>query len=179
MTTAEGKVTYTLSICSTDRSSGNHNNAVFDIAWDQVLPPNFTAFKVSWCMQTSGGIYKDGNVNYCTGRVFADFGCRSYNWDTTRRGPGTSIGFIFRDQQTSTTASNYLSCWNDFNCPKVIQRPSGNFLNVMVTNNTSGGLLFDTDSGGVPKTDMTSWFMIMEFTPIEDSLIWDQRFQGV
>jgi hypothetical protein len=53
--------TYTLFISSNDRISGNHNNGVYQVNWDDFLPKQFTDYKMTMAFQSSGGNYKDSS----------------------------------------------------------------------------------------------------------------------
>jgi len=52
---------YTLFLSSTDKISGTNNNATFNINWDSFLPRDYDTYKVSFSLQTAGGLYKDSS----------------------------------------------------------------------------------------------------------------------
>ena len=53
------KKNYTLFLNSNDRISGTHNNATFQINWDDFLPRTYTSYKMNFNFQTVGGYYID------------------------------------------------------------------------------------------------------------------------
>jgi len=170
------KRTYTLFVNSNDKISGNHNNASFDIHWNDFLPLDFDMYKVIFSFQTTGGNYKDGTYNtvpyvFSTAKVHMNFQGRSYTYDTALKSQSAALGFIQRDIQTTTTASNTLSCFYLQNPPKCIVRPNTNVLTVSVYNSfINNTLLSDTNAAGTALLgDMTPWSMVLEFIPIGDS----------
>ena len=52
---------YTLFLSSSDKISGTNNNATFDVNWDSFLPREYDTYKVSFSLQTAGGLYKDSS----------------------------------------------------------------------------------------------------------------------
>jgi hypothetical protein len=172
--------TYTLYINSADKISGTNNAAVFNVDWEEFLPHNFNEYKMVFSFQTTGGYYKDtgSTAIYSTAKVSADFGTRQFCYDTARRGSSTTIGYISRDQQTSTTSSNILTCFYYQFPAKSMTRPSNNSFTVSVTNMFSGLPMTNTDNTGTATSDMTNWQMCMEFFPISTSLVSDMKFQN-
>ena len=175
------KQTYTLFINSNDKISGTNNNGYYDIHWDDFLPRDYTAYKMIYSFQTTGGYYGDGTYSstryvFSTAKVIMNLQGRNYSYDTSTKSPSVSLGFIQRDLQTSTSSSNCLSCFYLQNPPKTISRPNQNLINIQIVNaynstSTNQVLLTDTTTatGGSLSSDMTSWTMICEFIPIGDS----------
>jgi AAA15 family ATPase/GTPase len=173
--------TYTLFINSADKISGTNNNASFFVDWCQVLPDAYNEYKMIFTFQTSGGYYKDlsGSAIYSTAKVSADFGSRQFAYDTAKRGPTNTIGYISRDQQTTTTSSNILSCFYYQYPAKTMVKPTNTVFTVSVTNMYSGLALVNTDGGGNPQSDMTPWQACFEFFPISSSLNNDMKFHNL
>jgi hypothetical protein len=172
--------TYTLYINSADKISGTNNNANFYVEWESFLPVNYNEYKMVWCLQTTGGYYKDtgSTTIYSTAKVSADFTTRQFSYDTAKGGPTNTIAYITRDQKTSTTSSNILTSFYYQFPAKTMQRPSNNTFNVSITNMYTGVPFVNTDSGGTAQSDMTNWQMCMEFFPIESSLVKNVMFQN-
>lgn len=172
---------YVLYLNSVDKVSGTNNAATFNVDWQDFLPTNFNEYKVIWSFQTTGGYYKDATNNsaiYSTAKVAADFGSRQFCYDTARKGPCTTLGYISRDQQTSTTSSNILTAFYYQYPAKSMTRPSITSLIVTITNMFSGLPFVNTDSTSVAQSDMTNWQMCLEFIPIVSSEVIDVRFQN-
>jgi hypothetical protein len=53
------KRNYSLYLSSNDRISGTHNNATYQINWDDFLPREYQFYKVIFSMQTTGRYYID------------------------------------------------------------------------------------------------------------------------
>ena len=53
------KKSYTVFLNSTDKVSGNNNNATYQINWDDFLPRDVDFYKLVFSFQTSGGYYRD------------------------------------------------------------------------------------------------------------------------
>jgi hypothetical protein len=278
------EVTYSLVVNSQDKIAGTHNNATFNIEWDNFLPVDIKEYKVRYTFQSTAGYYNDGvfqtnplvptngvatvatttavrsgtsvitfasahaslivgeyvygvgisqgttivkvtgavvnlslpvfatisaatdlqivtaaSVNlirFSSARVLANFGSKSYSYDTNVKGQSVNIGNIVRDTQSMSSRSNDFNSDYRQNCPRSIQRPASNVFTVAIKNNSvfQGGItaytvdntaasygssptnwnfLCDTAyiSQGAPvagslKGDMTPWTMVMEFTPI-------------
>lgn len=167
------KTSYTLYLNSADRISGNHNNAMFEVHFNDFLPEKYDQYKVLFSMQTSGGYYKDssGGTVYSTAKINVNFGGKSFSYDTGTKSESLTLGYIARDIQSTTSTSNVLSCFYSYNAPKTINRPTTNNINIQVINvqSTTGALFVTTDSAGVAQSDMTPYCMIIEFQPIDSS----------
>jgi hypothetical protein len=97
---------------------------------------------------------------------------RSFSFDTATKAPSITLGYAQRDIQTSASASNSYSTFYLQFPPKTIARPNQNMITVTINNvNGVGLVLTDTDTTGKVATDMTSWTMILEFTPVESSKV--------
>jgi hypothetical protein len=169
---------YTLFLNSADKISGNNNSATFFIDWEQFLPKNYNEFKVNYSFQTVGGYYKDtaGSACYSTAKVSVNFGSRSFCYETSTRGTTNTLGYIYRNIQTTTSDSNYLSSSYMQLPPKTIGRPGANSVTFTITNMYSGAVLTNTDNTGTATSDMTSWQCVLEFVPISASKIQDEHY---
>jgi hypothetical protein len=117
----------------------------------------------------TGSIYSGAKVN-------VNFGTRSYSFDTSTKSASYCIGYIQRDPQSSTTSSNTLSCFYAQNPPKTMNRPNQNIINIQVYNAQNPAFFFvNTDNSGNALSDMTAFNMCIEFVPIDDSIISDQK----
>jgi len=103
---------------------------------------------------------------------------RSFSFDTSTKSESYTLGFIQRDVQSTTSSSNSFSAFYLQAPPKTMSRPNQNMLTISIYNNTNGLLLTDTSqyTPTVVLTDMTPWNMILEFTPIDDSIITTQYY---
>ena len=111
---------------------------------------------------------------FASARIAFDTGGKSHSFDTKSLSQSTTIGYLNRDIQTSTSSSNTLSCFHNQNSAKTISRPNQNVITIQIYNTSTttatNSLLFDTNSAGTAlSTDMSNWNMIIEFIPIEDS----------
>lgn len=281
-------VTYSLVLNSNDRVSGTHNNATFNIEWDNFLPVDIKEYKICYAFQSTGGYYSDGvfqktplatttgvtsvttgasvsnngnstitftastglivgdfvygvgiatgttitlvtgnavnlsipifaniaggtalqivtaatvnSASFSSARILANFGGKSYSYDTGVKGQSLNLGNISRDTQTLTSKSNTFSAFYCQWAPRVISRPINNQFSISVVNNSvfQGGpvsynsnntiasygsaasnsnFLCDTTniSQGAPVAstmiaDMTPWNMIIEFIPIDKKI---------
>jgi hypothetical protein len=169
--------TYSLVLSSASKVSGNNNAAVFTILWEDFLPPKYNMYKVAFNFQTVGGNYKDGSyigqsTIFSSAIIKINFGGRSFSFDSSNLCPSTSLGVIQRDLQTSTSASNTLSCYYLFNAPRTISKPTTNQITVNIINQSTGTPLVDSNTAGTSLlTDMTNWTMFLEFIPIADDIV--------
>jgi hypothetical protein len=169
--------TYSLVLSSVNKISGNNNAAVFTVLWEDFLPRRYNMYKVAFNYQCVGGNYKDGIYNtvstiFSSAIIKINFGGRSYSFDSATLGPSTSLGVVQRDLQTSTSASNTLSCYYLFNAPRTISTPTTNQITVQILNQSTGTLLVDTNTAGTSLlSDMTNWTMFLEFIPICDDVL--------
>jgi hypothetical protein len=167
--------TYSLIINSTNRVSGTNNNATFDIHWDDFLPKEYNMYKVAFNFQAVGGNYKDGTYStvpivFSSASIKVNLNGRSYSFDTSTSAPSQTLGIIQRDLQTSTSASNTLSCYYLFNAPRTISKPSQTLTTFQIFNQSTNALLVDTNSAGTAlSADMTNWTMLLEFIPIKNN----------
>lgn len=166
--------TYSLVINSANKISGTNNNATFDIHWDDFLPKEYNMYKVAFNFNSVAGYYKDATYSsvltfFTSASIKVNFGGRSYSFDTSTTAPSQTLGIIQRDLQASTTTSNTLSCYYLFNAPRTISKPTQTITTFQIFNQSTGGLLVDTNSGGTAlASDMTNWTMILEFIPIKN-----------
>jgi hypothetical protein len=81
------------------------------------------------------------------------------------------MGIITRDlQSASSVVVNTFSAFFYQNTSKCIGRPLSNQLSVQIYNNYNNLLLVNTDTNGVPTTDMTNWTLFLEFIPIQNEV---------
>jgi hypothetical protein len=164
--------TYSLVINSKDKIGGTNNNATFDIHWSDFLPKDVNMYKVAFNFHAVGGYYKDGTYDstltfFSSASIKVNFGGRSYSFDTSTSGPSYTLGIVQRDLQGSATTSNIISCYYLFNAPRTISKPIETTTTFQIINQSTGGLLVDTDSDGTTlDDDMTNWTMLLEFIPI-------------
>jgi len=167
-------ITYTLVLNSAGRITGSHNNAMFDVGWEDFLPEDNTLYSVRFAFQCVGGYYKDysaSNFIYQSALVNVDFGCRNFSYDPVKACQSTLLGIIRRDPQNATTIGASLNCLYDSNPPRTISKPTNSQLNVKIVNQNDGLPFLNTDSTGTSQTtDMTPWTMIIEFTPLTISV---------
>jgi hypothetical protein len=192
------QISYTLYLSSLNKISGSANNADFNINWDTFLPRKWDYYKVRFTFLSKGGYFFDSisnSTNYSTGKIYADFGSNSFSYDTAKSGSSLVLGVIQRELQTTSTYIDTMSITNntsatatvgatkettkyssahyykaklDDNCPKTINRPSNNILNVKIYNTygTESSLLVNTNDSGTAQSDFVNWDMQIEFTPI-------------
>jgi len=169
-------MSYTLVINSSDKITGTNNNSTYYVNFDSFLPQTFNKYRVNMCFQTNGGYYKDGTYNstnyiFSTAKVFINLNSKKYSYDTSTKSSSLCAGLIQRDQQTSTSASNTLSCFYLQNPSFTIERPYNNSVGIQVYNSyLTNVLLTDTNAAGTALApDMSSYTLIMEFIPIKTS----------
>jgi hypothetical protein len=85
-------------------------------------------------------------------------------------GQSSTLGYSQRDIQTSTSTSNSFSTFYLDFPPKTINRPNQNLITISIFNAFNNFLLVDTNKGGTVKTDMSNWNLILEFTPVQNSV---------
>lgn len=164
------KTSYNLYLSSADKISGTHNNAMYEVHFNDFLPEKYDQYKVVFSMQTSGGYYKDnGTTVYSTAKVNVDFGGKSFSYDTATKSESLTLGYIARDIQSTTSTSNVLSCFYNYNAAKTISRPTTNIINIKIINLQSNTAFVTTDAGGTAQGDMTPYSMLIEFQPIDSS----------
>ena len=170
------KRSYTVYINSKDKMPGNkNNNATYQINWDDFLDRKYNIYKLYWNLTTSADEYVDESIatGFTSAIVNIDFGCKTYSFDTGIKGSSSCIGYIYRDSLDNTTFPlNYFSCSHLQNAPKMLNRPTQNFITVSIINAGDGVTpLTSTISPGLPNTDMSNYYMQLEFIPVEDSKI--------
>jgi hypothetical protein len=140
------------------------------------------------------------SISFSSARIMANFGGKSYSYDTGVKGQSLNIGNISRDTQTLTTKSNTFSAFYCQWAPRVISRPMNNQFTISVLNNSvfQGGVVSYTSNNAVASygstasnnnflcdtanisqgapvastlaVDMTPWNMIIEFIPINKKI---------
>ena len=105
------------------------------------------------------------------GRIVMNSLSRSFSFDISTKSASYTLGFIQRDVQSTTSNSNSFSAFYLQAPPKTMNRPNQNMVAISIYNNTNNLLLTDTSqyTSITVLTDMTSWNMKLEFSPIEDS----------
>ena len=172
---------YTFYLNSSDKQSGTNNNAIFYINWDQLLKhddSNKTRYKVTFNITVASGYYKDtaGTATtytvfsqlYSSIKVIANFQANSLTYDSTTKGQSVLLGYVDRNIQTAGTGTNTLtigngySCFFGFNAPKIINKPTSNYLNIQLQD-ILGNALQDTKADGTKYTngDCTPWVLTL------------------
>ena len=82
-------------------------------------------------------------VGFSSARILANFGTKSYSYDTSVKGQSLNLGVITRDVQTVTSKSNTYSAFYCQNNPRTIKRPMNNQLTISIMNNSvfQGGVV--------------------------------------
>ena len=165
------KKSYTVYINSNDKMPGNkNNNATYQINWNDFIDRKYNSYKIRWNFTSSASLYVDAGIVYTSAVVYVDFFGKTYSFDTTTKSASSCLGYIHRD--STKTVFNYFTCSHTENCPKTIDRPTQNFITIRVINTDDGITpLTETDTNGVPQSDMSSYFMCIEFEPVEGSEI--------
>ena len=140
------------------------------------------------------------SASFSSARVLANFGGKSYSYDSSVKGQSINLGVISRDTQTLTSKSNTYSAFYCQNPPRVISRPINNQLTISILNNSvfQGGVFsYNPDNSvasygtvatgsnylcdtlnisqggsmfGALLNDMTPWTMLIEFIPINKKI---------
>ena len=135
-------------------------------------------------------------VGFSSARILANFGSKSYSYDTSIKGQSVNLGIVSRDTQSLNSKSNSFNAFYCQNCPRTTRRPRNNVFSMSIMNNSlfQGGItaynadnsvssysttpstnnyLCDTvnmSSGGRIAggmlNDMTPWTIVMEFIPL-------------
>ena len=161
------KISYTICVNSKDQlAGGTNNNCSFYIPWSTILPMNDNC-KVAFSFQSVGDYYFDTTtIINSSASLFCDFSSRSYQYNTSKNGPSSSMGLITRDPYNTQTTFNTFSSSPSQNVPKTIVRPNNDNLHIKIINNATNEPLVATTSNGNPTTDMSSWVLYLEFIPI-------------
>lgn len=112
----------------------------------------------------------NGFTCYTGCKIVMDSLGRSYSFDTAKMGQSSTLGYSQRDIQTSTSTSNSFSTFYLDFPPKTINRPNQNLITISIFNTFNNFLLVDTNKGGTVRTDMSNWNLILEFTPVQNSV---------
>ncbi len=171
-TNGDTSPSYTLYLSSNDKTSGDHNNATFNINWSGFLPEEYDQFKVRYSFVTTTGAYVDSTTStFDSCQIIANFQGQSLSYGSSSNAPTTILGYAQRD---------YPATYNSFSAyfyqfpQKTISRPNQNVLNIQIFNankqdNKFNQLLLNTDTAGTLLTDMTPWYMVLEFIPVVNS----------
>ena len=128
-------------------------------------------------LPTTSILYASNGTTYNGAKIVLNTLGRSFSFDTSLKSSSLTLGYAFRDVQTSTSNSNCLSTFYMQNTPKTIARPNQNMINIQIYNNsyvfTNGllqqnQLLVNTDYFSNPLADMTPFSLILEFIPIKE-----------
>lgn len=161
------KRSYTVYINSNDKMSGTANNsAQYQINWDDLLDRKYNSYKLYWNLTTESDLYENTSTGFSASiaTVNVDFGGKTYSFDTKNKSSSTCIGYIYRDAPTTSTTFNSFSCTHLQNSPKMLDRPTQNFITVSIN-------LLTVDTNGNAHSDMGNYHMQLEFIPVEDSKI--------
>jgi hypothetical protein len=172
---------YTFYLNSNDKQTGStNNNAIFYINWDQLLKhddSNDIRYKVNFNITVANGYYKDAAGTATTYTVFtqlyssikilANFQANSLSYDSSTKSQSIVLGYADRNIQAAASGTNSLTIGNGFSCsfgynaPKIINKPTSNFLNIQLQD-ILGNSLCDTNTTGAKYTDCTPWVVILQ-----------------
>jgi len=166
---------YTYFIQSTDRTTGTANNCTFTINWTNFLPESHNEYNVFFKCETQSNYFLDFSSSAFA--VNANFGSRSFTYDSTTNCPSYKIGFIKKDASQTSASTNIMYANYLENPPISIGRPQGNSLSVWFINPSTNTYAVNTNSSGVSQSTLCEWQMELQFIPIKTSLIENKRFQ--
>jgi hypothetical protein len=109
------------------------------------------------------------NLSYSGCKIIMNSLSSSFSYDTSTKSKSYTLGYAQRDIQSSSSTSNSFSTFYLQFPPKTMIRPSENFINISIYNINNNILLTDSNISGYTYADMTSWNLILEFTPINDT----------
>ena len=97
-------------------------------------------------------------VGFSSARVMADFGSKSFSYDTSVKGSSLNLGVISRDVQTLSSKSNTFSAFYCQNNPRTIVRPINNQFTISIMNNSvfQGGVVSYNAAGSVVSYGSTA-----------------------
>jgi hypothetical protein len=158
----------------------NYNNNSFVICSATNLNTTTTALIVSGTptallLPLNVQLFASNKTTYNGCEINVNLGVTSYSFDSTSLSQSYTIGYGFRDIQTSSSNSNCFSTFYMQNPPKTIQKPNQNLINIQIFNNSyvytngvllNNQLLVNTDYFSNALSDMTNYFIILEFIPI-------------
>jgi hypothetical protein len=172
--------TYTLRLNSTERISGNINNATYNINLSNLLPKEVEYWKVQMYLTTNIGWYIDVINNGTFAQTtdinsgFVEIGnLKTLSLDTNNNSQNRYVGHIRRELSMNNCLNNNVNTqsevafyYADPNTapPITIRRPDDSLLQVSIFRNREfTTLLTNTSNGGAFTADMTDYFMILSF----------------
>jgi hypothetical protein len=160
----------------------NYNNNSFLIMSISNLYTNSTILLVkgtptSLLLPFGVQLFASNKTTYNGCEINVNLGVTSYSFDSTSLSQSYTIGYGFRDIQTSSSNSNCFSTFYMQNPPKTILKPNQNLINIQIFNNSyvymnstgtllNNQLLVNTDYFSNALSDMTNYFIVLEFIPI-------------
>jgi hypothetical protein len=128
-------------------------------------------------LPTGVQLFASNKTTYNGCEINVNLGVTSYSFDSTSLSQSYTIGYGFRDIQTSSSNSNCFSTFYMQNPPKTILKPNQNLINIQIFNNSyvymnstgtllNNQLLVNTDYFSNALSDMTNYFIVLEFIPI-------------
>ena len=141
---------YTFYLNSNDKQTGStNNNAIFYINWDQLLKhddSNDIRYKVTFNITVANGYYKDVTGTavtytlftqlYSSIKILCNFQANSLSYDSSTKSQSNFLGYADRNIQAAASGTNALTIGNGFSCffgynaPKIINKPTSNFINI-------------------------------------------------
>jgi hypothetical protein len=122
-------------------------------------------------------LFSSNKTTYNGCEINVNLGIKSFSFDSSTLSQSYTIGYGFRDIQTSSSNSNCFSTFYMQNPPKTIQKPNQNLINIQIYNNSyvytngvllNNQLLVNTDYFSNALSDMTNYFIVLEFIPINN-----------
>jgi hypothetical protein len=122
-------------------------------------------------------LFSSNKTTYNGCEINVNLGVKSFSFDSSTLSQSYTIGYGFRDIQTSSSNSNCFSTFYMQNPPKTIQKPNQSLINIQIYNNSyvytngvllNNQLLVNTDYFSNALSDMTNYFIVLEFIPINN-----------
>lgn len=152
------------------------------MAQDETTPTTWYVSRVSTAAITAGTTFTQSlpfytKLNNSLAYVSLDFGCSKLLYDTSSKGPSSIMGAAQRYTGSSASgAAQYYRAWFNENPSQIINM--NNFsgtIRARITN-ADNFLLEDLTGTNLNLGDMTSWRMMISFTPIPSSAIETQCY---
>lgn len=179
--------TYNVKLNSTNRLSGNRNNATYNVNLSLLLPDDVEYWKCQMYFQSTQGIYEDTfdagfNVvnDKSSGTVVWRNLAKNLTLDNTGNCQNSVLGIIQRKifnpviGGVTYYASHYVSDEHT-NPPITMTRPTDSFIQISVFNSKNiavvgtQSLLFNTDVDGLDVADMTDYTIVLSFEACYDN----------
>ena len=146
------KKSYTVFLNSTDKVSGNNNNATYQINWDDFLPRDVDFYKLVFSFQTSGGYYRDNYSQFQISAIgatatptfeYALFPTYNAISNTTSIIISAITGIFYAGNSISLNGTNYL----------ILQGANAVANTMIIQGNPT--ITLNTNYNGVPYTSIT------------------------